>query len=180
MFSASYGDPHPAPRGFASINGVAGNLKMSSKSRVSSGAADEPLGGLSIAVQFRDLGQAAHKLLNDRLSAVDLSLDEFLALESVAVRPGVTAAELSASIVIEAPAFSRLIQSLVKKRLLTRRRSRIDRRRVHLSANAAGLERVERASQIAAEAEQEFLQPLNAAELRLLKRALKHLLRAQC
>ncbi|MYD73590.1 MAG: MarR family transcriptional regulator [Chloroflexi bacterium] len=120
MFSASYGDPHPAPRGFASINGVAGSLKMSSKSRAGSGDVDEAFGSAPIAVQLRNLGLAAHKLLNDRLSAVDLSLDEFLALESVAARPGVTAAELSASIVIEAPAFSRLVQSLVKKRLLKR------------------------------------------------------------
>lgn len=97
-----------------------GNLEVASKSRVSSGAADEPLGGAWVTVQVRDLGLAAHNLLNDRLSAVDLSLDELLALESVAARPGVTAAELSASIVIEAPAFSRLVQSLVKKRLLKR------------------------------------------------------------
>lgn len=151
---------------------------MPSKSRASSGTADEPLGRASIALQFREQGLVAHKLLSGRLSAIDLSPDEFLILDAVAARPGVTAVELSGSIVLDAPALSRLVQQLAKKRLLIRRRSRGDRRQVHLSASAAGLERLERALQIAAQAEQEFLQPLDAAELRLLKTALEHLLRA--
>ena len=98
----------------------------------------EELVGLPL-LGVRDLGMAVERFLESELAILETSLIEMRVLSVCAAHPGCTAVEVSRIIPVDPPAISRVVQPLVQRGLLSRRRSRTDRREVRLRVTDDGV-----------------------------------------
>lgn len=87
-----------------------------------------------------DLGTLVHRQLAHTLRPVGLTPAQYRVLEVLLEQGSITASELSLHIVLEQSLISRTVQALYEKGLLSRMRSRTDRRNVSLSVTATGAE----------------------------------------
>lgn len=129
-------------------------------------------------LKVRDLGNAAERLLEARLAERDISSNELRVLAACAAQPGITAVEVSRLSPVEPPAVSRLVHSLSQKGLLSRRRSRTDRREVRLRATDAGLALLEECRPLLERAQADFLADLGEPQARAFLCAVTVLLSA--
>lgn len=74
----------------------------------------------------------------DALARVDLTVDQWRALRTLAAGPGLTMGELTERLLIPAPSTTRLVDGLVDRALVYRRSSPGDRRRVEATLTDAG------------------------------------------
>ena len=127
-------------------------------------------------LKVMDLGRVVERLLEVALASREASLLELRVLSVCAARPGITAVEVSRVILVDPPAVSRLVQPLAQRGLLSRRRSRTDRREVRLRVTADGLALLRECQPLLEQASTRFLQPLGAAQERSFRRAIETLL----
>lgn len=129
-------------------------------------------------LKLMDLARVAERRLEAALAGREVSLLELRVLSVSAARPGITAVEVSRALLVEPPTVSRLVQPLVQRGLLSRRRSQADRREVRLRATAGGLALLEECLPLIDQAAARFLGPLREAEERSFRRAVEILLAA--
>ena len=129
-------------------------------------------------LKVRDLGTVVERVLEAELAGSGVSLTELRILSVCAANPGITAVEVSRIIPVDPPAISRLVNSLVRRGLLSRRRSRADRREVRLRVTADGLTTLGECQPLLEKASAEFLRPLSEAQARTFIRAVEALLAA--
>lgn len=129
-------------------------------------------------LQILDLAAADH-LIEQQLRRRNVSLAEVRVLAACAERPGITAFQIATTLPVDAPAISRLVNGLFQKGLLSRRRSRSDRRTVMLRPTDAGLALLGECQVLLEDMQQEFLGPLSQRERDSLMRPVAKLLDAQ-
>ena len=129
-----------------------------------------------LPMKIRDLGVAVEKRLEAELADAMVSFMEIRVLAVCAAYPGCTAVEVSRLIPVDPPTISRLVHPMAQRGLLSRRRSRTDRREVHLRATADGLALLTEAQLALERAAVRFLSSLSQAELRGFRRAVESLL----
>lgn len=130
-------------------------------------------------LQILDLAAAADHLIEQQLRRRNVSLAEVRVLAACAEHPGITASQIAITLTVDAPAISRLVNGLFQKGLLSRRRSRSDRRTVMLRPTDAGLALLGECQVLLEEVQQEFLGPLSERETNSLMRPVAKLLDAQ-
>ena len=129
-------------------------------------------------LKVMDLARVVERLLEAALAGRETSLPELRVLSVCAARPGITAVEVSRALLVEAPTVSRLVQPLVQRGLLSRRRSQTDRREVRLRVTAGGLALLEECLPLLDQAAARFLGRLGEDEERYLRRIVETLLTA--
>lgn len=133
--------------------------------------APEPTLGLLVIAARQIIRQA----VKERARTLRLTVPEFWALYHVRSAPGVTHGELGQRLLLGAPATSRLITALVKRRLVEARPDRQDRRRSLLFLTEKG-EPLGDGVQAAAEAYQaDALRGLSDEELAVARAVLSRL-----
>ncbi len=141
--------------------------------------AADPEGMLNLSLlQIRDLGTAAERFLENALSEQEISLAEFRVLSVCATHPGSTAVEVSRVIPVDPPAVSRVVHHLSQTGLLSRRRSRTDRREVRLRVTPSGLALLAECQALLESAAAEFLETLSEAQARSFLRVITALISA--
>ena len=130
----------------------------------------------SLPLKVRDLGMAVEGRVETELADSGISFAEVRVLAVCAAHAGCTAVEISRLIPLDPPTVSRLVHAMAQRGLLSRRRSRTDRREVRLRATTDGLELLTEAQLALERAEVRFLSSLSQAELRGFRRAVESLL----
>lgn len=130
-------------------------------------------------LRILDLAAAADRLIDQEFRRLRVTLIEARVLAACAERPGITASQISIILPVDAPAISRLVNGLFQKGLLSRRRSRSDRRTVMLRPTDAGLALLQECLVLMGELEKEFLGPLSQRETNSLMCLVSKLLDAQ-
>ena len=95
---------------------------------------------MRIHLQVSDLGAFVDRRLAEILRPFGISLWEYRVLLILLERGPMTAAEISPYLAMDQSLISRTVQRLYEKGLLSRRRSRTDRRNVTLRTTEAGAE----------------------------------------
>ncbi len=129
-------------------------------------------------LQAVDLGRVAEGFLEKALSDWEITSVELRVLSVCAANPGTTAVEISRVIPVDPPAVSRVVHQLSQRGLLSRRRSRTDRREVRLRATPSGLALLTDCQPLLEQAAADFLADLNEAQARSFLRAVATLLSA--
>jgi len=129
-------------------------------------------------LKLMDLARVAERRLEAALAGREVSLLELRVLSVCAARPGVTAVEVSRALLVEAPTVSRVVQPLVQRGLLSRRRSQADRREVRLRVTAGGQALLGECLPLIDQAADRFLGSLREAEERSFRRTVEILLAA--
>ena len=93
---------------------------------------------MSLPVQIWDLASLLQRDIERMLAEQDITFVEFRVLAICEESGGCTATDIGAAAPIEASSISRVVQRLYQKGLVSRRRSRNDRRIVRLRATAEG------------------------------------------
>ncbi len=135
----------------------------------------EELPGLTL-LRLTDLGRMVERLLEAELAGREVSLAELRVLSVCAAHPGVTAVEVSRILLVEPPTVSRMVHPLSRRGLLSRRRSRTDRREVRLHVTAAGLALLAQCQPLLEQAQARLLGSLDEAERGSFRRAVETLL----
>ena len=130
----------------------------------------------SLVLKLGDLGRLAEEVLDVELADREVSLIELRVLAICAAHPGITAAGVSGIIGSGAYTLSRVVQVLFQKGLLSRRRSRNDRREVRLRATRDGLALLRECQSQLEHPLAEFLRPLSETQQRSLARIVETLL----
>ena len=120
----------------------------------------------SLALKLADLGARLDQRLAAMLIPYNLTPAEFRILTVLVERGSTNAAEISDLTPIDPSFISRMVQRLAEKRLLSRRRSRTDRRTVSLRATKSGQALLTQLQEPIQQLEQEFIQGLTQSDLR--------------
>lgn len=129
-------------------------------------------------LKVMDLGTMLSRSLEAKLGDRAVSLTEARILSVLAAHPGCTAVDVSGIIPIDAPTVSRAVHSLAQNGLLSRRRSRADRRTVRLRATDEGLALLRECQPLLAQASADFLGSLDEDQRHSLRSAVEVLLDA--
>jgi DNA-binding MarR family transcriptional regulator len=129
----------------------------------------EPTLGLLIVAARHAIRQA----ITARARELRLTAQQFWALYSLRHAPALTPGELGAYMHLDAPAASRLIADLAKRKLLDARPDREDRRRMHLHLTEKGAEVAGRVEGVAVEYIATQTRGLSADELAALRSGLR-------
>lgn len=78
------------------------------------------------------------QLVGERIRALGLSQQQWFALARLMISENATAAELARRLVVDAATMMRVLKSLESRGLITRTRSSVDRRVLHISLSEAG------------------------------------------
>ena len=135
----------------------------------------EELLGLAL-LKIADLGRVVERLLEAELAGPEVSLAELRVLSVCAARPGITAVEVSRALLVDPPVVSRLVHPLAQRGLLSRRRSRTDRREVRLRVSDGGQALLAECQPLLEQAEARLVGYLEEAEQGSLRRAVATLL----
>ena len=115
---------------------------MTFHSEVPNSASPEPIGKAELPAAFEDsvalLMEATSFAATLEMERSDLDPNEFAALELFRQKSEWTATQLVEELSLDPSHISRLVAHLVDRRLLRRRRSRTDRRVVHLALTEHG------------------------------------------
>jgi DNA-binding MarR family transcriptional regulator len=129
--------------------------------------------GLLIAAARRSLRQAVH----DRVRPLRLNPPQFWTLLVIDEMSGASLGELARRQLIDAPAASRAVATLVRRGLVRLKLDREDRRRSRLSLTRAGEDLVRKLRPIAAELRARVISGMNAAEEAALRTLLRKVIR---
>ncbi|MYC31572.1 MAG: winged helix-turn-helix transcriptional regulator [Chloroflexi bacterium] len=129
-------------------------------------------------LKVMDLARVVERLLEAALAGREISLPELRVLSVCAACPGITAVEVSRALLVEPPTVSRVVQPLVQRGLLSRRRSQTDRREVRLRVTAGGRASLEECLPLLDQAAARFLGRLGKDEERYLRETVETLLAA--
>jgi DNA-binding MarR family transcriptional regulator len=129
--------------------------------------------GLLIAAARRSLRQAVH----DRVRPLRLNPPQFWTLLVIDEMSGASLGELARRQLIDAPAASRAVATLVRRGLVSLKLDRQDRRRSRLSLTRAGEDLVRKLRPIAAELRARVISGMNAAEEAALRTLLRKVIR---
>jgi DNA-binding MarR family transcriptional regulator len=129
----------------------------------------EPTLGLLIVAARHAIRQA----IATRARELRLTTQQFWALYNLRRAPALTPGELGTYMHLDAPAASRLIADLAKRKLLDARPDREDRRRMHLYLTEKGAEVAARVEAVAAEYIATQTRGLSADELAALRSGLR-------
>ncbi len=132
----------------------------------------------SLPLKLHDLGRLVENHIEAELADCEISLTELRVLAICAAHPGITAVGVSGIVESGAYAISRVVQQLFQKELLSRRRSRSDRREVRLRATNDGLALLRECQSQLERPMAEFLGPLSETQQRSLARIVEILLSA--
>lgn len=91
-----------------------------------------------LSLQIIDLGAIIERCLAEVLAPYNITPAEYQILVALVERAPITAGELSPHVTLEQSFISRTVQRLYEKRLVSRRRSRTDRRSVTLRVTPEG------------------------------------------
>lgn len=130
----------------------------------------------SLPLKLRDLGAAVEKCMEAELDGSGISSAEMRVLAVCAAHPGCTAVEISRLIPLDPPTVSRLVHPMTQRGLLSRRRSRTDRREVQLRATTDGLALLMDVQLAVEQASVQFLSSLSRVEQRGFQHAVDKLL----
>ena len=131
----------------------------------------------SFSIRIADAGLLMERRLAQVLAPYDVSPVEFRVLSLLAAGGPSTATDLAPLVPIDQSFISRTVQRLYEKRLLTRRRSRLDRRIVTLRINTDGEELVSAASESLRELDGELTQGIPDDQLGQINVALDQMIR---
>jgi DNA-binding MarR family transcriptional regulator len=121
--------------------------------------------------------QALRQALSARLAAHRLTPRELWALTALREQPGLSPGELGPRLRLDAPATSRLVADLRRRKLVEVRPDRQDRRRTRLVLGERGTALAERLATIDRECEELALRGLSAAEAAALREGLRRVAR---
>ena len=128
----------------------------------------DPQPPASLALKLADLGARLDRRLAASLLPYNLTPAEFRILAVLVERGSANAAEISVLTPIDPSFVSRMVQRLAEKRLLSRRRSRTDRRTVSLRPTKSGQALLTQLQEPIQQLEQEFIQGLSQSDQRRL------------
>lgn len=111
-----------------------------------------------------------------RFSSDPITLPQYRTLVVVATHPEATASEVAAELGVSAPAVTRLVRTLMRRALITRRNDEHDRRQVRLSLTPRGADLVASVTRSREEQFRLAVRHLSAADRDTLLRSLRHLL----
>ncbi len=129
-----------------------------------------------IPLLISDFGTLTERRLTAMLAARDLSIGEYRLLRILAQRGPMTPSEVIPYITLEQSLISRTAQRLFEKRLISRRRSRTDRRNVTLTATPDGVELVRDLEQVLQSLEDELTQGIPRQRLQQVTQAITAML----
>jgi DNA-binding MarR family transcriptional regulator len=144
---------------------------MLEKQRSGSRQLSEPIGVL-IAAARRGIKQAT----GARLRGVRLSPQQFWVLMAVQEKPGLSLRDLCDRRRMDAPTASRVVATLVAKRLLRSAGDRDDRRRCHLDLTADGDALASRLEPLLHETRRAFVSGMSEAEQETLRDLLRRVI----
>ncbi len=121
----------------------------------------------------RDRGSRVYEI------ELGLSIRDVRLLRMIGGAPGITMGQLVQTCGIEKTLVSKLVGSLVQRKLVERQIGTEDARQIHLCLSQAGVEMVQRAEPIGYEMEARFLDCLSVAEIESLRRILHKLIDAE-
>ena len=116
-----------------------------------------------------DLLTALQAAWEEQLALYDLSASEFRVLLVCALHPNCTAVQVADLAPVDPSTVSRTVQRLYERRLLARRRSRVDRRTVALRATPEGQALVQQATQSLQQMEDALAGLLSQRELEAIE-----------
>jgi MarR family transcriptional regulator for hemolysin len=114
-------------------------------------------------------GKAVREQFDRNLAAVDSSLNTYLILRTVAQRAGMSQRQLAATLAIEAPTITRLLDRLSAEGLLVRLPDPDDRRISRVALTLAGHAHLDRVEHRADELDRVFQGMFTAAEIATLR-----------
>ena len=126
----------------------------------------DPQPTTSLALKLADLGARLDRRLAAMLIPYNLTPAEFRILTVLVERGSTNAAEISELTPIDPSFISRMVQRLAEKRLLSRRRSRADRRTVSLRPTKSGRALLAQLQEPIQQLEQEFVRGLSQPDQR--------------
>ena len=101
----------------------------------------------SIFLRISDLGTLVERRWAEALAPFGISPGEYRVLDVLVERGPLSAVDISPHVTLDQSLISRTVQRLYEKRLVSRRRSRTDRRNVTLRATPAGNELAQQLAQ---------------------------------
>ena len=129
-----------------------------------------------LSLVIADLGTLTERRFAAMLVAHNLSVGEYRLIRILTERGPMTPSEVIPHITLEQSLVSRTAQRLFEKRLITRRRSRTDRRNVTLTATPEGVELVRDLNRSLQELEDELTQGIPQRQLQQATRAIAAML----
>ena len=126
----------------------------------------------SMFILISDLGVLVDRRWTATLAPYGITPAEFRILSLLVSRGSLNARDIAESVPIDPSFISRMVQRLVEKSLIYRRRSTVDRRQVTLRHTAAGAELVSDIEQAMENMESELVDRVSAANLRRTKSAI--------
>lgn len=132
----------------------------------------------SFGYLVRLLNNSIHRHIEQRMQTFDLTAMQWGPLMLLAVGKGDTAASLARCADMDTGAMTRMLDRLEAKGLIRRKRSKDDRRVVHLELTADGEEAVQHVPYVLSDVLNLHLRDFSAAELRQLLSFLRRLIAA--
>ena len=166
---------HRYPPGPLPLWAKRGNIftTASAPSRSEEGAYAEVL----ISWQVSDLGTLVERRLAETLEPFGVSPGEYRVLLVLMERGPMTASEVAPHVTLEQSLVSRTVQRLYEKGLVSRRRSRTDRRNVTLRATEAGAELAGKLEQPLQELDEELTRGIPGGRLAQATRVIEAMTR---
>ena len=132
---------------------------------------------MQLHLRMSDLGILVDRRLAETLEPYGISPGEYRLLLILLERGPMTAAEIVPQIILEQSLVSRTVQRLYEKGLLSRRRSRTDRRNVTLRATEAGPELAGKLEQPLRELDEELTRGIPGGRLAQATRVIEAMTR---
>lgn len=132
---------------------------------------------MQLHLRMSDLGILVERRLAETLEPYGISPGEYRVLLILLESGPMTAAEIVPQIILEQSLVSRTVQRLYEKGLLSRRRSRTDRRSVTLRATEAGAELAEELVRPLRELEEELTRGIPGGRLAQATRVIEAMIR---
>jgi DNA-binding MarR family transcriptional regulator len=133
----------------------------------------------SIGFLLKHSGVLMTQVAARRFESTAITFTEWLVLMHADSRPHITATQLSEHLGHDMGALTRVVDGLVRRRLVQRERSQRDRRVVEIAVTAAGRRQAQLGKRIVAELLNQLVEPFGNAEIEtligLLQRLMAHL-----
>ncbi|WP_059439455.1 MarR family winged helix-turn-helix transcriptional regulator, partial [Anaeromyxobacter sp. PSR-1] len=135
-----------------------------------------PLPDPSIGLLVLTARQGIREAVGPRAGRHRLTVQQYWALYWLLHEPGLAPGTLASAMLLDAPAGSRLVSELVKRKLVEARPDRDDRRRTRLFLSAKGEPLARRVAEDAARYHAESLRGMEPAEVAALRSGLRKLI----
>ena len=132
------------------------------------------LSGL-VSFQIRLAQLAVSRVFNEYMQETGLSHVQYSALRIIAANDGITQKELALASGTPQTVMVGCLSRLEKMNLIERRRSKTDRRHYHIHLSEAGDSLLKQYRDISGKAHHALVEGLSDTEIKVLKKALKHI-----